>query len=62
MKQETMRKAFENDMALKMTELAKTNKISVVTMSRDFKTEGRRSMRQVKKPLFSTSVHQKSVM
>ena len=39
-KREMVRKAFEDDLALKMTKLAKRKKISVATVSRAVKSEG----------------------
>ena len=42
-KTETIRKAFKNDITLKMTRLAKKRKISVSTVRRAVKIEGGRS-------------------
>ena len=55
-KRETVRKAFEDDPALKMTKLAKRKKISVATVSRAVKSEGGESLRLLKKPLLSAAM------
>ena len=54
-----VRKAFEDDPALKMTKLVKRKKISAATVSRAVKSEGGKSLRRLKKSLLSAAMLQK---
>ena len=55
----TIRKAFENDLTLKMTRLTRKKKISVSTVRRAVKIEGEESLKRVKKPLPTAAMKQK---
>ena len=57
-KSETIKKAFENDLTLTMTCLAK-KKISVSTVRRAVKIEGGMSLKRVKKPLLTSAMKHK---
>ena len=57
--QKAVRKAFENNSTLKMTELAKKKKISVATLLRAVKNEGGNSLRCVKRSLLNQATQQK---
>ena len=54
-----IKKAFEDDPALKMTKLLKRKKISVATVFRAVKSEEGKSLRHLKKPLLSAAMLQK---
>ena len=59
MKTETIRKAFKNDPTLKMTRLAKKNKIFVSTVRKAVKIEGSNSLKRVKNTLLTAATKQK---
>ena len=58
-KRETIKKAFENNLTLKMTKSAQRKKILVSTVSRAIKNGRGKSLRLLKKPLLSRLMIQK---
>lgn len=58
----TVKKAFESDPSLKMSELAKKKRVSVATISRAVKKEGGKSLRCVQRPLLTERMREQRLL